>query len=231
MPAWRRVTAPATSAIHSEVPGFTMLSTGSSGSATSPHGSGGRSGGVSPVSLVSVVSLVSAVSAGAVSVGSVSEASSMSPGPAVSEGAAESSVAGEVSSTRPSTSLPVVEPSRGDTLVAPDARPFVGQDLDAMVCWMTDTPLSPRTKLALEHTTRWVRAMVTGSRHRLDVNTLERQEGLASLGLNDIGRIQLRTTAPLFYDEYKKNRATGSFILVDEATNNTFGTGMLLPPS
>jgi sulfate adenylyltransferase large subunit len=120
--------------------------------------------------------------------------------------------------------------SRGDMLVSPDAKPFVGQDLDAMVCWMTDTPLTPRTKLALKHSTRWVRALVSGISHRVDIQTMAREEGVPALGLNDIGRIQLRTTAPLFYDEYRKNRATGSFILVDEATHNTVGAGMLLPP-
>jgi len=121
--------------------------------------------------------------------------------------------------------------SRGDMLCRPKAKPFVGQDLDAMICWMSETPLSPRSRYALKHTSRWVRAMVSGIHHRLDVNTNERTEGVASLAMNDIGRIQLRTTAPLFYDDYRRSRATGSFILVDEATNNTVAAGMLLPPN
>jgi bifunctional enzyme CysN/CysC len=124
-----------------------------------------------------------------------------------------------------------IDISRGDMLVRPDAKPFVGQDLDAMICWMTDTPLQPRMKLALKHTTRWVRVLVSGISHRVDIQTMDKQEGVPALGLNDIGRIQLRTTAPLFYDEYRKNRATGSFILVDEATHNTVAAGMLLPPA
>jgi sulfate adenylyltransferase large subunit len=118
--------------------------------------------------------------------------------------------------------------SRGDMICRPQNKPIVGQDLDAMVCWMTERPLLPRARLALKHTTRWVRAMVTNIQYRLDVNTLHREEGVGKLGLNDIGRIQLRTTAPIFYDEYRRNRATGSFILVDETTNDTVGAGMLL---
>jgi len=122
-----------------------------------------------------------------------------------------------------------VDVSRGDMICRPHNRPVAGQDLDAMVCWMTDAPLLPRARLALKHTTRWARAMVTNVQYRLDVNTLHRDESAGKLGLNDIGRVQLRTTVPLFYDEYRRNRATGSFILVDEATHRTVGAGMLLP--
>jgi bifunctional enzyme CysN/CysC len=100
-----------------------------------------------------------------------------------------------------------------------------------MVCWMTDQPLTPRTKYTLKHTTRTTRAMVTGIQYQLDVNTGRRNEGVPQLGLNDLGRISLRTMAPIFYDEYRRNRTTGSFILVDEATNATVGAGMLLPES
>jgi sulfate adenylyltransferase subunit 1 (EFTu-like GTPase family) len=121
-----------------------------------------------------------------------------------------------------------VDVSRGDMICRPANQPGAGQDLDAMVCWMTDQPLVPRARLALKHTTRFVRAMVTNLQYRLDVNTLHREEGIAKLGLNDIGRVQLRTTSPIFYDEYRRNRTTGSFILVDEATNNTVAAGMLL---
>ncbi len=117
--------------------------------------------------------------------------------------------------------------SRGDMICRPHNKPMAGQDLDAMICWMSDKPLLPKTRLALKHTTRWVRAMVTGIRYGLDVNTLHR-EAVASLGLNDIGRVQLRTTAPIFYDEYRRNRTTGSFVLVDENTNATVAAGMLL---
>jgi bifunctional enzyme CysN/CysC len=118
--------------------------------------------------------------------------------------------------------------SRGDLICRPGNRPTTGQDLDAMVCWMTDRPLTPRMMLGLKHTTRNVRAMVTAIPYRLDVNTLHRDEAAGRLGLNDIGRITLRATAPLHYDPYARNRITGSFILIDEAANTTVGAGMLL---
>ncbi|MGF1468448.1 MAG: sulfate adenylyltransferase subunit CysN [Sandaracinaceae bacterium] len=117
--------------------------------------------------------------------------------------------------------------SRGDMICRPHNRSAVGQDLDAMVAWMGERPLKPHGRYALKHTTRWVRTLVTDLQYRLDVNTLHRDEHATELGLNDIGRIQLRATAPLFYDEYAKNRATGSFILVDESTNETVGAGLL----
>jgi bifunctional enzyme CysN/CysC len=119
--------------------------------------------------------------------------------------------------------------SRGDLLCAPDRAPEVTQDLDALVCWMTDEPLRPRQRLAVKHTTRSVRAVVREVVHRLDVNTLDREQESDELGLNDIGRVRLRTTQPLFVDDYTRNRVTGRFILVDEATNATVGAGMLVP--
>jgi bifunctional enzyme CysN/CysC len=118
--------------------------------------------------------------------------------------------------------------SRGDMLCRPHNAPQVTQDLDAMVCWMTDKPLRPRTKLVLKHTTRTARALVKHLHYRLDVNTLHRQEGAEQLGLNDIGRVVLRTTLPVFADEYRRNRSTGGFILVDEATNATVAAGMIV---
>ena len=118
--------------------------------------------------------------------------------------------------------------SRGDMICRPHNAPMVTQDVDAMVCWMTDRPLRPGAKLALKHTTRSVRAVVRELRYRLDVNTLHRDEDATELGLNDIGRVRLRTTQPLFADEYRRNRTTGGFILVDEATNATVGAGMVL---
>ena len=121
-----------------------------------------------------------------------------------------------------------VDVSRGDMICRPGNRPVAGQDLEAMVCWMAEQPLSPRGKYALKHTTRNTRAMVTNIQYKLDVNSGHRIEGVQQLGLNDLGRISLRTMAPVFYDEYRRNRTTGSFILVDEATNATVGAGMLL---
>ncbi len=122
-----------------------------------------------------------------------------------------------------------IDISRGDMICRPRNRPEVGQDIDAMVCWMSEaSELRHRQKLAIKHTTRWGRAMVTDFHYRLDINTLHRDESASSLGLNEIGRVSLRTTVPLFYDEYRRNRQTGSFILVDEATNVTVGAGMII---
>jgi bifunctional enzyme CysN/CysC len=119
--------------------------------------------------------------------------------------------------------------SRGDLVAKPENAPTATQDLDALVCWMADEPLRPRQRIAVKHTTRTVRAMVKELAYRLDVNTLHRDREATELGLNDIGRVRLRVTQPLFVDDYTRNRATGRFILVDEATNATVGAGMLTP--
>jgi sulfate adenylyltransferase large subunit len=124
-----------------------------------------------------------------------------------------------------------VDISRGDLISRPNNQPTVGQDLDAMICWMTDKPLQPKGRYALKHTTRWTRAIVTDLLYRLDVNTGHRVESAGQLGLNDLGRIRLRTTTPIIYDAYRRNRTMGSFILVDEATNATVAAGMLLEES
>jgi len=118
--------------------------------------------------------------------------------------------------------------SRGDLICRPHNVATASQELDAMVCWMSDGPLVGGRKLAVKHTTRSARAMVKELRYRLDVNTLHRDESADQLSLNDIGRIRLRTTAPLFVDDYRRNRATGGFILIDEATNDTVGAGMVV---
>jgi bifunctional enzyme CysN/CysC len=125
-----------------------------------------------------------------------------------------------------------IDISRGDMICRDRNRPHVGQDLDAMVCWLTEqSALATGAKLAVKHTTRWGRALVKDLQYRLDVNTLHRDEEATALTLNEIGRVRLRTTVPLFFDEYRRNRTTGSFILVDEATNNTVGAGMILGPT
>jgi bifunctional enzyme CysN/CysC len=125
-----------------------------------------------------------------------------------------------------------VDVSRGDMICRARNRPHVGQDIEAMVCWMaSDAELRAGAKLALKHTTRWGRAVVKDLQYRLDVNTLHRDEDSPSLTLNEIGRVRLRTTVPLFFDEYRRNRATGSFVLVDESTNNTVGAGIILGPT
>jgi bifunctional enzyme CysN/CysC len=120
--------------------------------------------------------------------------------------------------------------SRGDLICRPKNAPKVVQDLDAMICWMADEPLRTRQRITIKHTTRTVRAMVKDLEYRLDINTLHRDQQADHLGLNDIGRVRLRTTQPLFVDNYTRNRATGRFILIDEATNATVGAGMLTTP-
>jgi len=117
--------------------------------------------------------------------------------------------------------------SRGDLICRPHNRPHAARELDAMVCWMSDEPLRPRGRYAIRHTTREVRGIVEDVRYALDVNTLHRHEDAGELGLNQIGRVTLRTSAPLFVDPYRRNRATGAFILVDESTNDTVGAGMI----
>ena len=121
-----------------------------------------------------------------------------------------------------------VDVSRGDMICRAHNHPVPTRELDAMVCWMSDAPLRPRGRYAIKHTTRNARAIVDELRYRIDVNTLHRDEEAAELGLNQIGRVHLRTSTPLLVDEYRRNRATGSFILIDEATNDTVGGGMIL---
>ena len=125
-----------------------------------------------------------------------------------------------------------IDVSRGDLICRTNNRPTVAQDVDAMVCWMSETAtLTPRSKLAIKHTTRTARVMVKDLHYRLDINTLHRDEDADRLGLNEIGRVTMRVTQPLFVDEYRRNRETGSFILIDEATDDTVGAGMILSGS
>jgi sulfate adenylyltransferase large subunit len=120
-----------------------------------------------------------------------------------------------------------VDVSRGDMICRPANAPKPSQDIDAMVCWMSPNPLQPRQKLAIKHTTRTARTMIKDVQYRLDVNSLHRDLETKQLSLNEIGRVQLRTTVPLLCDPYEKNRTTGSFILMDEATGVTVGAGMI----
>ena len=110
----------------------------------------------------------------------------------------------------------------------PGNQPEVSQDLDAMICWMTDKPLTQGSRYGLKHTTRSVRAVVRELRYRLDVTTLHREERASGMGLNQVGRITMRNTAPIMFDDYHRSRSTGSLILIDEATNATVGAGMIL---
>jgi bifunctional enzyme CysN/CysC len=119
--------------------------------------------------------------------------------------------------------------SRGDLICRPHNAPSVAQDIDAMICWMDETrPLRVGGRYAVKHTTRTVRSVVRELRYRLDINTLHRDESADGLALNEIGRVRLRTTLPLLCDEYRRNRTTGGFVLIDESTNRTVGAGMIL---
>jgi bifunctional enzyme CysN/CysC len=119
--------------------------------------------------------------------------------------------------------------SRGDLICRPHNAPSVTQDIDAMICWLDGArPLAPGTKYTIKHTTRSARAVVRDLYYRLDVNTLHRDESAESLRLNEIGRIRLRTTVPLLADEYRRNRTTGGFIVIDEQTNRTVGAAMIV---
>lgn len=121
-----------------------------------------------------------------------------------------------------------IDISRGDLLVRPNNPVEPTQDLDLRICWMDETTtLSPGRTLALKHTTTWARVKIREVLYRIDINTLHRDDSVTSLGLNDIGRVRMRCTKPLFMDEYNSNRVTGSVILVDESTNRTVGAGFL----
>lgn len=121
-----------------------------------------------------------------------------------------------------------VDVSRGDMLCRPHNQPRVTQDVDAMLCWLSDDKLSVRGMYSLKHTTRNVRAQVRELDYRIDVNTLHRDETADVLSLNEIGRVRLRTTQALFLDEYRRNRTTGSFLLIDESSGATVAAGMIL---
>ncbi|SIN33013.1 sulfate adenylyltransferase subunit 1 [Micromonospora cremea] len=125
-----------------------------------------------------------------------------------------------------------IDISRGDLICRPNNAPAVAQDIEAMVCWMDETrPLQVGGRYAIKHTTRSARAIVRGLHYRLDVNSLHRDESADALRLNEIGRVRLRTTVPLLADEYRRNRTTGGFVIIDEATNRTVGAGMIVEAS
>ena len=121
-----------------------------------------------------------------------------------------------------------VDISRGDMICRPNNRPAAAQDIEAMVCWMSsDVALARRSRLIVKHTSRTVKAIVTDLHYRIDVNTLHRDEAATQLGLNEIGRVRLRLTQPIFCDPYARNRTTGGLILIDEGTNATVGAAMI----
>lgn len=121
-----------------------------------------------------------------------------------------------------------VDVSRGNMICRPHNQPEVGQDIDAIVTWMTDSvKLRKGAKYGIKHTTKSARALIKDLQYQFDVSTLHRIDDSPELGLNEIGRVTMRTTEPLFFDEYRKNRQTGSFILIDESNNNTVGAGII----
>jgi sulfate adenylyltransferase large subunit len=139
---------------------------------------------------------------------------------------------GELDSAFPTMSVALrladeIDISRGDMIVSPEDQPVASRELDAMLCWMSERQLSPRGKYTIKHTTRSARAIVEQIEYKVDINTLE-HEPASQLDLNEIGRVQLRCSAPLMLDPYARNRSTGSFILIDESTNDTVAAGMVL---
>jgi sulfate adenylyltransferase subunit 1 len=120
-----------------------------------------------------------------------------------------------------------IDISRGDMIASGDCAPNVTQDIEMMVCWLTEKPLQVGGKYALKHTTRDARCVVKSVDYKVDISNLEKLENETQIGLNDIARITIKTTAPLCLDSYKRNRETGSVILIDEATNVTVGAGMI----
>jgi sulfate adenylyltransferase large subunit len=139
---------------------------------------------------------------------------------------------GEVQAAFPTMSVTLrfadqLDISRGDMIVEAEDQPVAARELDAIVCWMSNEPLRPRSRYAIKHTTRTARAVVEQLEHRMDVNTLG-HEPAPQLELNEIGRVRLRCSSPLMVDPYSRNRTTGSFILIDEVTNDTVGAGMVV---
>jgi sulfate adenylyltransferase subunit 1 len=121
-----------------------------------------------------------------------------------------------------------IDISRGDMLVKPNNTPEQSQDIEIMMCWMNAKSLSPRGKYALKHTSKDARCMVKEVLYKVDINTLRKIEDDKEVKMNDIARVSLRTTSPLFFDEYTRNRLTGSVILIDEGTHETVGAGMII---
>ncbi len=121
-----------------------------------------------------------------------------------------------------------IDVSRGDMIVRENNQPEVSQDIDLMVCWLHEKPLQPNGKYAIRHTTNDARCLIKEVRYKLDINTLHRHEEDKVIGMNDIARVKIRSTKPLLYDRYARNRETGSLILIDEGTNETVGAAMIL---
>jgi sulfate adenylyltransferase subunit 1 len=121
-----------------------------------------------------------------------------------------------------------IDISRGDIIAKPNNFPQGEQDIDLMLCWMNQRPVNLNSKFYIRHTTREVRGVLKEIQYKLDINSLSRVDNVEQLMMNDIARVKIRTAQPLFYDGYRKNRITGSLILVDEGTNETVAAGMIV---
>ena len=121
-----------------------------------------------------------------------------------------------------------IDISRGDMIIKSDNRPRVAREFDAILCWLSEQPLDLRRKYFVKHAAKTVKGLVSQLDYRVDVNTLQQDGGVSQLKMNEIGRARLKTQQPLMYDAYSINRATGSFIMIDEATHNTVAAGMII---
>ena len=121
-----------------------------------------------------------------------------------------------------------IDISRGDMITGSNNVPESAQDIDVMLCWFNERPLQPNGKYAIKHTSRDARCMVKEVKYRMDISTLRKADGDQTIRMNDIGRVHLRTTVPLHFDKYQRNRYTGSIILIDEGTNETVAAGMIV---
>ncbi len=120
-----------------------------------------------------------------------------------------------------------IDISRGDMIVKVNNPPQRGQDIEAMLCWFSDKKMMIRAKYSLRHTTKEVKAIISDLRYKININTLRKIEDDKEFGMNEIGRVSIRTSSPLYFDSYENNRTTGSFILVDDMTNETVAAGMI----
>jgi sulfate adenylyltransferase subunit 1 len=121
-----------------------------------------------------------------------------------------------------------IDISRGDMIVKMNNLPEVTQDLSAMICWFNENSARDRTKYTLKHTTNEPKAMIKEIEYKVNIDTLKRNVDDKEINMNDICKVKIRTTSPIMKDEYGRNRNTGSFILIDDATNETVAAGMLL---
>jgi sulfate adenylyltransferase subunit 1 len=120
-----------------------------------------------------------------------------------------------------------IDLSRGDMIVRENNQPESVQELDAQICWMGDQPLNSATRYIVRHGTSEVKSMIREVLYKMDINTLHRDESDTNIGMNDIARIKLRTASPLLVDDYRRNRTTGSFVLIDPNSNLTVAAGFI----